>query len=73
LTTEGLCHQFGFIKYLFGHVWWHIFVSYGGYLVSLVPQYINLLSKIDDEMIYINYDIFGIPYLDYSRAHGSIV
>ena len=73
LTTEGLCHHFGFIKYLFGHVWWHIFVSYGGYLVSLVPQYINLLSKIDDEMIFINYDIFGIPYLDYSHGHGSIV
>jgi len=40
ITTEGLCSHFFFIKYLFGHVWWHVFVSYGGYLVSIVPHYI---------------------------------
>lgn len=62
ISTEGLCDHFFFIKYLFGHVWWHVFVSYGGYLVSIVPQYIllnrNLSVKID-----ICYDFFGLPYL----------
>ena len=67
LTTEGLCNHLFFIKYLFGHVWWHVFVSYGGYLVSLVASYIFLLDdKHLDEAIEIRYDIFRMPYLDYT-------
>jgi len=62
IVTEGLCGHLSFIKYLFGHVWWHICVSYGGYLVSIVPRYI-LLQKIDE--IEIKYDAFGLPYLDF--------
>jgi len=65
IVTEGLCSHLSFIKYLFGHVWWHIFVSYGGYLVSIVPRYI-LLQKTDE--IEIKYDVFGLPYLDFDMT-----
>ena len=54
ILTENLCTHIWFIKYLFGHVWWHVFVSYGGYLVSLVPNYLTLkyeLHKTDDSTI----------------------
>lgn len=61
IVTEALCYKFGFIKYLFGHVFWHICVSYGGYLLSLVPHYI-LLSK--NNSVIIEKDRFGIYYLD---------
>jgi hypothetical protein len=65
LATEGLCNQVFFIKYLFGHVWWHIFVSYGGYLVSIIPNYLFLTQiKKDYQEIDIKYDIFRLPYLD---------
>jgi hypothetical protein len=47
-------------------VWWHIFVSYGGYLVSIVPRYI-LLQKTDE--IEIKYDVFGLPYLDVDMTY----
>lgn len=67
LGTEALCYQFSFIKYLFGHVWWHIFVSYGGYLVSIVPHYIHMVNHQDDMIVYVCYDIFGFPYLDYNN------
>ena len=67
LTTEGLCSQIFFIKYLFGHVWWHIFVSYGGYLVSIIPNYLFLIhNKNEYDEIQIKYDIFRLPYLDYT-------
>jgi hypothetical protein len=66
ILTEGLCSHISFIKYLFGHVWWHIFVSYGGYLVSIVPRYI-LLQKTDE--IEIKYDVFGLPYLDVDMTY----
>jgi hypothetical protein len=61
IITENLCSHIIFIKYLFGHVWWHIFVSYGGYLFSLVPNYLTL--KDENNIIHINYDFFGLPYL----------
>jgi hypothetical protein len=61
LSTEILCSHIWFIKYLFGHVFWHIFVSYGGYLISLVPNYLNI--KDSNSFISINYDKFGLPYL----------
>jgi hypothetical protein len=67
LGTEALCNNFSFIKYLFGHVWWHIFVSYGGYLVSIIPQYIYMVKNQDDMIVCICYDMFGIPYLDYNN------
>lgn len=61
LITENLCNSFGFIKYLYGYVVWHIFVSYGGYLISLIPNYMSLNDNYD--YIIIKYDIFGLPYL----------
>ena len=67
LSTEALCYQFSFIKYLFGHVWWHVFVSYGGYMVSIVPHYIHMVKYQDDMIVYVCYDIFGFPYLDYNN------
>ena len=74
ITTEGLCDHFFFIKYLFGHVWWHVFVSYGGYLVSIVPQYIILQrSKRENEKIEIYYDVFGLPYLGYAFSSKNVV
>lgn len=63
LCTEALCAKIGFIKYLFGHVFWHIFVSYGGYLISLVPHYVYLDKKYNNKVI-IKKDIFGLTYLD---------
>jgi hypothetical protein len=65
IITENLCTEYNFIKYLFGHVWWHIFVSYGGYLISLIPCYIYLLERQLKNMVIIeiNYDSFNIPYL----------
>ena len=74
ITTEGLCGHFFFIKYLFGHVWWHVFVSYGGYLVSMIPYYIFLNNKKQDtEKIEIYYDEFGLPYLDYAFLYKTVV
>ena len=65
IVTELLCNDF--VKYLFGHVWWHIFVSYGGYLVSIVPHYIYLSNMYPYDVILLHYDIFGIPYLEYNN------
>lgn len=64
IVTENLCHKIWFIKYLFGHVWWHVFVSYGGYLVSLIPNYLTLKESYDT--VFIRNDYFGIPYIDHS-------
>ena len=81
LITENLCHKYWFIPYLYGHVWWHIFVSYGGYLISLIHQYIFLQQKQRLDMlnmldINLQYDIFMIPYLkinDSYKIHVSWV
>ena len=59
IITENLCFHVPWLKYLYGHVWWHIFVSYGGYLISLTPVY---LSQRRDNAI--SYDEFGLPFLD---------
>lgn len=70
IGTENLCKHLFFIKYLFGHVFWHIFVSYGGYLISLIPAYMYLQDKninVDNKTIIIKKDIFKLPYLDYSN------
>ncbi len=62
IVTENLCNKIWFIKYLFGHVWWHVFVSYGGYLISLIPNYLTLRDTSD--YVYVQYDWLGIPYID---------
>jgi hypothetical protein len=56
VVTENLC-GLPYVKYLFGHVWWHIFVSYGGYLISLTPLYLQ------NRRLTLRYDVFGLPYL----------
>jgi len=65
ILTENLCHSFTIIKYMFGHVWWHFFVSYGGYLISLIPNYMYMqqLQLKNNRVIKITHDQFGIPYL----------
>ena len=67
IATENLCYRFSFIKYLFGHVWWHVFVSYGGYLISLVPNYMQMINKINQKetIIEISTDQFNMPFLEY--------
>ena len=62
IITENLCSHIFIIKYLFGHIWWHVFVSYGGYLLSLVPNYLSL--KDENDLVLVKYDIFNLPYLD---------
>lgn len=64
--TELLCHQFYFIKFLFGHVWWHIFVSYGGYLVRLVPYYIKNITL--NRYVFISYH-FGITRINIQQKY----
>lgn len=65
ILTENLCNQYSVIKYLFGHVWWHIFVSYGGYLISLIPQYMYMMDiqQRNRQSILLAHDRFRIPYL----------
>jgi hypothetical protein len=49
ILTEKLCGHYSFIKYMHGHAFWHCGVSYGGYLISLVPYHYyenNNLKKI---------------------------
>ena len=72
IITELLCNKFTFIKYLFGHVWWHIFVSYGGYLISLIPLYVYMKQNNYKIKINIVYDNFNIPYLIFYRVNEII-
>ena len=72
IITELLCNKFTFIKYLFGHVWWHIFVSYGGYLISLIPLYVYMKQNNYKIKINIVYDNFNIPYLIFYRLNEII-
>ena len=69
IGTEALCHKFFFIKYMFGHVWWHVLVSIGGHYISLVPKYINMMKKRyqTDITVLVYYDRFNLPYLEYSN------
>ena len=76
IVTENLCGHIWFIKYLFGHVMWHVFVSYGGYLLSIVPKYLTLVDELnipydlniqDSAKIYIKYDCFCLPYICKSK------
>jgi hypothetical protein len=67
IGTEKLCHQVFFVKYLFGHVWWHVLVSLGGYYISLVPKYLNMIKSQGEQIITIQYDTIGLPYLEYQN------
>ena len=68
ILTENLCSSIFFVKYLYGHVWWHLGVSYGGYLLSLIPAYIYLQHHLNVQQ---RYDNLGIPYLSYYRSFGT--
>ena len=72
IITEKLCNKLFFIKYLFGHVLWHLFVSYGGYLVSLIFCYMYMQETQNKNMqgIIINYDYFKIPYLIFDKKYN---
>jgi len=74
IITEHMCHYSDYIKYLFGHVWWHLFVSYGGYLISLIPNYIDLNKhqRLSENKIKLVYDNFNIPYLIYDKNNISV-
>ena len=73
IATENLCYEYNFIKYLYGHVWWHLFVSYGGYLISLIPCYLYMIEIQSRNMlpIILTYDTFNIPYLVFDSSHNS--
>ena len=81
ILTENLCNKYHFIKYMFGHVWWHMGVSYGGYMVSLIPCYIymqelhrwNNLKNYNrhNKIIKIKYNSFYIPYLIFYNSFYS--
>lgn len=58
ILTEKLCYQNYFVKYLFGHGFWHFGVSYGGYLISLVPIFLYQKDKFSRLDYYM-----GIPYI----------
>lgn len=61
ITSEKLCSSYPMIRYLHGHAIWHIAVSYGGYLVSLVPLYIHQKTYAPYVAVLLQYD--GTPYL----------
>jgi hypothetical protein len=66
IITEIFCNKLSIFKYMFGHVWWHIYVSYGGYLVSLVPVYLHMCSQSNGKQIIIKTSNYYLPYLDYT-------
>jgi hypothetical protein len=45
IIIEKLCSTFSIMKYLHGHAIWHIFVSSGGYLSSLLLTSLSLNRK----------------------------
>ncbi len=67
IVTEIGCKHLSIFKYVFGHVWWHLFVSYGGYLISLIPIYLYM-NKDNGRSIVIKYKGF-LPYLDYHNHY----
>jgi hypothetical protein len=69
IGTEALCSHFSFIKYMFGHVWWHVLVSIGGHYISLVPKYLNMIKRVnmDETIVIVQYDRFRLPYLTYNN------
>jgi hypothetical protein len=63
ILASTLMSQWVYINYLFVPIWWHFFVSYGGYLISLVPNYMILFQE--TTYILVCFDRWGIPYLKY--------
>ncbi len=45
IVIENLCESYWIMKYTHGHALWHIFVSYGGYLVSLLITGLSISRK----------------------------
>lgn len=45
IIIEKLCHTVPFMRFLHGHALWHIFVSLGGYLASLLLTALSLHRK----------------------------
>jgi len=58
IITEKLCYNYSFIKYLFGHSFWHFGCAYGGYLITLIPTYYYNRDKFLKIDYYLN-----IPYI----------
>lgn len=58
IITEKLCFKYSFIKYLFGHSFWHFGCAYGGYLITLIPTYFYNRDK----FLKIEY-YWNIPYI----------
>lgn len=60
ILTEMLCTSFWFMKFTFGHAWWHIGVSTGGYYLTLT-QNTDFYSTIRYK--------YGLPYWKIDHAH----
>ena len=73
IVTELCCSHLSIFKYVFGHVWWHIYVSYGGYLVSLIPVYLhmNMNHLNSNKTIIIKKNQYYFPYLDYHTDNDN--
>lgn len=69
IVTELFCSDLSIFKYLFGHVWWHFYVSYGGYLVSLIPVYLHMNHPDNMRTIVIRQSKWYLPYLDYANHY----
>jgi hypothetical protein len=54
ILIEKLCNTVSIMKYLQGHAIWHIFVSFGGYLISILLVGLNLDRKNILNQYYIN-------------------
>jgi hypothetical protein len=65
IITETFCNYLSIFKYVFGHVWWHVFVSFGGYLISLIPVYLHICRN-GYKPVIIKYKGF-MPFLDYAE------
>jgi hypothetical protein len=57
ILTEKFCHQYYFIRFLFGHAIWHVAVALGGYYLMLTPTYMY-----SNKSLKIMYK-YNLPYL----------
>jgi hypothetical protein len=60
IVVEKLCFKFPTMKYVQGHAFWHIFVSLGGYLNSLVLASLSIYRKNLLPMYNINSNYIGL-------------
>ena len=63
--TEPLCQKYTFIKYFHTHVLWHIFISYGMFLLIMFMLHFHLYV-VDRQYYKINY-VCGIPIFEHKR------